>query len=79
MGIIANGRHASHPETLLLGGRDLVADPLGGHFPLKLRKGEQHVQGQTAHGRRGVKGLGDGDERTVGGLQSLNKFGEVRE
>ena len=44
--VVADGHPASHPHALLLGGGDLVADPLPGDFALELRKGQKDVQGQ---------------------------------
>src|SRR5260221_14646904 len=41
--LIAEGQGASNPQTLPLGGRDLVADPLGGDLALKLGKGQEHI------------------------------------
>src|SRR5258708_1695655 len=60
--LIAEGQGASNPQTLPLGGRDLVADPLGGNFPLKLGKGQEHVERQPPHRGRGVELLCDRDE-----------------
>src|SRR5260370_36464064 len=53
--LVAEGQGASDPQALPLGGRDLVADPLGGNFPLELGKGQEHIEGQPAHRGRGVE------------------------
>ena len=37
-GLISERRYAADPQPLALGGRDLVADALGGHLPLELGK-----------------------------------------
>src|SRR6059036_3678086 len=41
-----SGAHAADPKSLALGGRDLVADALGGDFPLKLGKRQQDIERQ---------------------------------
>lgn len=41
--VIAERYNASHPHPLGFGRRDLVADPLAGHFAFKLGEGQQHV------------------------------------
>ena len=46
----------------VLGGRNLVADPLGRDLPLELGKRQQHVQGQTPRRGGGVELLGDRDK-----------------
>ena len=60
--VVAERRHAAHPHALLLGGGDLVADPLADHLPLELGKGQQDIQGQPSHAGGGVELLGDRDE-----------------
>ena len=61
--VVAQRHHAADPESLAFGGGDLVADALAGDLPLELRKRQQHVQREPAHGGRGVELLGDRDER----------------
>src|SRR6516162_9217011 len=46
LGLVSERGYAPDPQPLALGGRDLVADALGGHFPLKLGKRQQDVQRQ---------------------------------
>ena len=41
---VAERHRAPHPHALRLGLRDLVADPLAGHFTLELGEREQHVE-----------------------------------
>ncbi len=77
MRIVSERRHAAHPKTLLLGGRDLVPDPLGRHLTLKLGKGQQNVERQPAHRRGGVEGLGNRDKGTTGGIEALDQLGKV--
>ena len=36
LGLVSERRHAADPKSLALGGRDLVADALGGHLSLEL-------------------------------------------
>jgi hypothetical protein len=38
LGVVAERRHATDPKALALGGRNLVADALGGDLPLELGK-----------------------------------------
>ncbi len=45
--VIAEGRIAAHPDALLLGGRELVADTLAGDLTLELGERQQHVQGEA--------------------------------
>src|SRR6516165_265781 len=65
LGVIAERGHASDPEPLALGSRDLVADALGGDFALELGKRQQDVEGQPAHRGGGVELLGDRDKRHI--------------
>src|SRR5262249_18576339 len=46
---ISQRHHSADPKPLALGSRHLVANALGGDFPLELREREQHVQGEPAH------------------------------
>ena len=55
-------RQAAHPHALLFGSSNLVADTLARDLPFKLRKGQEHIEGQPAHAGCRVEGLGDGDE-----------------
>src|SRR4051812_6844600 len=50
---VAERRHTAHPHPFLLRGGDFVADPLAGYLALELGKGQQHVERQPAHRRRG--------------------------
>src|SRR5260370_22437258 len=61
--LIAEGQGTADPETLPLGGGNLVPDPLGGDFPFELSKGQEHIESQPAHGGRGIELLGDGHKR----------------
>jgi hypothetical protein len=58
IGLIAQRHVAPHPETLLLGRRDLVANALGRNLPLKLGKAQQHVESQPPHACGGIERLG---------------------
>jgi hypothetical protein len=60
---ISEGNDAAHPDALLLGGGDLVPDPLAGDLALELGERQQHVEGQSPHAGRGVECLRDRDER----------------
>ena len=46
---------------------------------LELGKGQQHVEGQTAHGGRGIELLGHRHEGDAVGVEQLDQLGEVRE
>src|SRR5262249_38872829 len=45
---VSQRHHSADPKPLALGGRYLVANALGGDFPLELREREQHVQSESA-------------------------------
>src|SRR6266516_6831840 len=55
---VSEWNYAADPETLALGSRDLVADALGGDFPLELGKRQQHIQGERSRGGAGSDVLG---------------------
>ncbi len=76
-GVIAKRRHAADPETLALGGRNLVPDPLGGDLALELGKRQQHVEGQPPHRGGGVELLGDRDERDTVLVEQFDQLGKV--
>ena len=65
LGVVAERHHAADPQSLALGGGDLVADTLGGDLPLELGKGQQHVERQPAHRGGRVELLGDGDKGDI--------------
>src|ERR1700687_3967157 len=58
-----SGLSRAGPFALAPRGRDLVADPLGGQLAFELGKGQQDVQGQPPHRRRGIELLRDSDEQ----------------
>jgi hypothetical protein len=45
----------------------------------ELGKGQQHVQGQAAHGCRRIELLGHGDERDAMGVEQLDQLNEIRQ
>jgi hypothetical protein len=49
------------------------------HLPLELREGEQNVQHQPAHARRGVEGLSYGDERHFVPIEDPDRFGKAHQ
>ena len=55
---VAKRYHAADPQPPALGGADLVADPLAGDLALELGKGQQHIEGEPAHGGGGIELLG---------------------
>lgn len=71
-------RHiASHPEAFSFGGSDFVADALGRDLALELGKGQQDIEREAPHGRRGIELLGYGNERHALGVEQFDQFGEV--
>src|ERR1700730_8385963 len=76
---IAERDGAADPETLALGGRDLVAHPLADHLALELGKGEQHIERDPPHAARGFERLGDRHERDPLLIEQLDQLGEVGE
>ena len=55
VGVVSDGRIAAHPHALLLGGGDLVTDPLPCDLPLELGEGEKHVEGEPSHRGGGLR------------------------
>ena len=58
-GIVTQRHQPAHPHAPLFGGGNLVADALGRDLPLELGEGQQHIEGQPSHRRRGVELLGN--------------------
>src|SRR5467141_2357142 len=52
---------------------------LGGDLPFELGKGQEHVEGQPAHGGSGIELLGDRHKRYAMGIEQIDQFGEVRQ
>jgi hypothetical protein len=77
--VVAQRRHAAHPHTLALAGRDLVADALAGDLALELGEGQQDVQHQPPHRGRRVELLGDRHERHAIAFEHFDHLGEVRQ
>lgn len=67
---------ATYPQAFLLGGSDLVPDPLPGDLALELGKGQKNIEGQSAHGIDGVEGLGHGYEGDTATIEHLDDPGE---
>jgi hypothetical protein len=74
-GRVSQGNDAADPQPLALGGGDLVADALGGDFPLKLGKRQQHIQRQPPHRGGGIELLGDRDERHAVAIEQFDQLG----
>ncbi len=70
---------AAHPHALLLGGGNLVADPLAGDLALELGKRQQHVQGQPAHRGGGVERLRHRNEGDAVGIEHFDDLGKVKQ
>src|SRR5215831_4911754 len=75
--VVSERRHTTHPHTLLLGGRDLVAHALADDLALELGKGEQHVQRQSSHAGRGIELLRDRHERDAAAVEDLNQLCKI--
>src|SRR5437870_1006438 len=77
LGLVSERGYAPDPQSLALGGRDLVSNALGGDFPLELSKRQQDVQGQPPHRGRGIELLGDRDEGHALTIEQLDELGKV--
>src|SRR5947207_9509099 len=68
LGLVSERSYAPDPQALALGGRDLVADALGGHLTFKLVKRQQDIERQPPHRGRGIELLcdrGEGHAMTI--------------
>jgi hypothetical protein len=74
---IAEGQGTADPETLPLRGGNLVSDALGRDLPFELGEGQEHVEGQPAHGGSGIELLGDRHKRYTMSIEQFDQFGEV--
>src|SRR5689334_10101105 len=79
VGTISNWRRTTHPHAARLGLCDLVADALGGDLALKLREGQQHVQGEPTHAVGSAERLRDGDKAGTRLVEGFDQLGEVQE
>src|SRR5690625_49978 len=77
--VVSKWWYASHPHTLTLAGRDLVADTLTGDLAFELSKRQQDVQHQPTHRGRRVELLGDRHEGYAVALEHLDHLGKVRQ
>src|SRR5208337_352960 len=77
--VVAERYRAAHPDSLLFGSRNLIADALAGHFALKLGEREQHIEREAAHRGSGIELLGDGHERDTVAIEDFDHLREVRE
>src|SRR5271168_1818110 len=75
--VVSQRASASHPHSLALGGRYLVADALADHLTLELRERKQHVERQPSHRGGGVDLLGDRNQQNPLFIKQLDHFGEV--
>ena len=76
---IAERDRPPDPNSLALGGRDLVAHPLPDQLALELGKGQQHIEREPPHAGAGVERLGDGYERDAVRLEQLDQLGKIRQ
>src|SRR6516162_8147224 len=76
---IPEWRHPAHPHPLPFRGGDLVADALADDLALKLRKGQQHIEGQAPHRGRCVELLRHRNKRGAPGVEDLDDLGEIGE
>src|SRR6266436_2790164 len=77
LGLVSERGYAPDPKPLAFGGRDLVTDALGGHFPLELGKRQQDIERQPPHRCRRIELLGDRDEGYPMLVEQLDELGEV--
>jgi hypothetical protein len=77
--VVAERGLTAHPNALLLGGRDLVADALAGDLAFELDKRQEDVERQAPHRRRGVELLGDRHKRNGMPVEDVDDLGEVRQ
>src|SRR5712675_1042010 len=77
LGIVAERHHPADPQTLALGGRDLVANALGSDLAFELGEREKDIEREPAHGRGGIELLGDRYERDIMLVEQLDKLGKV--
>jgi hypothetical protein len=76
---IAEGDRTPDPNSLALGGSDLISHPLPDQFALELGKGQQHIERKPAHARTGVERLGDRYKRDTLGIEQLDQLGKISE
>src|SRR6266567_8555321 len=79
LGGVSQWCDTADPETLALGGGDLVANALRGDFPLELGKRQQDIEGQPPHRVCRIELLGDRYERHPVAVEQLHELGEVRQ
>jgi hypothetical protein len=75
--VIAQEGVAAGPLALAAGGGDLVARPLGDQLALELGKGQQHIENQPPHRRRGAKLLRHTHEGDLVLFKDLHQSGEI--
>ena len=76
---VTERRHPAHPHPLLFRGGDLVADTLADHLALKLREGQQNIEGQAPHRGGGVELLRHRNEGRAFGVEDLDNLGKIGE
>src|SRR5262249_8466333 len=76
---VAERDRSADPQTLALGGRDLVADPFADDLPLELGKRQQHVESEPTHAAGRIEGLRDRQERDGMLVEQLHQLGKVGE
>ena len=75
--VVAQRDHTAHPHAFPFGGGYLVPDPFTGDFPFELGKGEQDIQGESAHGAGGIKLLRNRDEGRLVLVKQFNQMDKV--
>src|SRR3974390_1184948 len=60
---VAEWHRSPNPDSLTLGGGNLVAHSFPDHLSLKLGKGQQHIKGEPPHAGGGIERLGHRYER----------------
>lgn len=74
---VAEGDASAHPHSLLLRGRELVADALGDDLALVLREGDENVDHHAPGAGGRVDVLGDGAERDAALVELARQLRKV--
>jgi hypothetical protein len=75
--VIAHRDDSAHPHAFALRSSDLVPNTFSPHLPLKLRKGQKHIEGQSSHGGRGIELLRDRHKANTLFVELFDDLGEV--
>jgi hypothetical protein len=76
---VAEGNRTADPNPFAFRSGDLVPDPFANNLAFELGEGEKDIEGEPAHARGRVEGLGDRDEGDGMFVEELNELGKVGE